>query len=468
MGARRERFIALRVSAGYTQESLAIAMGVDRTTVGRWDRGQAVPRPWQMPKLADLLRVGQQELSEALLDAPERTGPSDNVAPVQSTSQLEGAGRKAATPDWEAAGAEEITAGVASMALMDGGVRVGCRTADGRIVFVSLPRRPLLRGGTAVLGVTPSAGSAASGVRAVPPVFSTEIHPVENMRLLRRSLVECDNVLGPRGVVATAQEHVRLIQHLRREAAGRDRHDLLQVQAEYAEFCSWLYQDSGDHRAAQYWADRAVDWASASGEQDLTAYIMARKAQLAGDMQDSVEAIDLATAAQRLAGAGTRLTAMGAVYAAHGHALLGDERTAQNAFDQALALLARPPEAPFGRGRWLNEAYVEAQRARALSSLGRHREAAVGFEKAIRSLPASYQRDRGVYLARSAIAQFHTAGPEHAATTATSALSIATTTGSARILTELAHLDTLLQGCRGVPEVANFRQALDSVLLHEV
>ncbi|MFE3505398.1 helix-turn-helix transcriptional regulator [Kitasatospora sp. NPDC059160] len=468
MGARRERFIALRMSAGYTQESLAIAMGVDRTTVGRWDRGQAVPRPWQMLKLASLLRVDQKELSEALLDAPGRTGPTGNMGPVQGTSLPDGAGRQTATPEMEAAGAEETRAGVASMAVMDGGVRVGCRTADGRIVFVSLPRRPLLRAGTAVLGVTPSERSAAPGPWAVPPALSTEIHPVENMRLLRRSLVECDNVLGPREVVATAQEHVHLIQRLRREASGRDRHDLLQVQAEYAEFCSWLYQDSGDHRAAQYWADRAVDWASASGEQELTAYIMARKSQLAGDMQDSIEAIDLAAAAQRLAGAGTRLNAMGAVYAAHGHALLGDERTAQRSFDQALVLLAKPPEAPLGRGRWLNEAYVEAQRARSLSCLGRHREAASGFEKAIRALPASYQRDRGVYLARSAIAQFHTDGPERAATTAAAALSIAATTGSARILSELAHLDTLLQGCDGVPEVAHFRQALDSVLLHEV
>ncbi|MQS17185.1 hypothetical protein F7Q99_34655 [Streptomyces kaniharaensis] len=57
------------------------------------------------------------------------------------------------------------------------------------------------------------------------------------------------------------------------------------------------------------------------------------------------------------------MNAMGAVYAAHGHALLGDEKTAQRAFDQALALLAKPPEAPFGRGRWLNEPYVKAQRA---------------------------------------------------------------------------------------------------------
>ncbi|MFF2142132.1 hypothetical protein [Kitasatospora sp. NPDC058190] len=128
-----------------------------------------------------------------------------------------------------------------------------------------------------------------------------------------------------------------------------------------------------------------------------------------------------------------------------------------------LATFAHPDDAEL----WAS-ATLEAQRARSLSSLGRHREAASGFEKAIRALPASYQRDRGIHLARAAIARFHADGPEHAATTAASALSIATATRSPRILTELARLGTLLQGCGGVPEVAHCQHALDSVLLHEM
>ncbi|MFD7588340.1 helix-turn-helix transcriptional regulator [Kitasatospora sp. NPDC059811] len=468
MSARRERLITQRVSAGFTQESLAAAMGVDRTTVGRWERGAGLPRPWQMANLARLLRVAPTEL--ALLLAPAEVAvPASHARSARTASPSGGPARHATPAEWDGSGVggalAGAEAGAVSMALMDGGVRVGCRTADGRIVFVTMPRQALLRGVTTAEGATASSRFTVPDVRSV---LSPDVHPVENMRSLRRSLVECDNVLGPREVVATAQEHVRLIQYLRREASGRDRHDLLQVQAEYAEFCSWLYQDSGDHRAAQYWADRAVDWATASSDQDLTAYIMARKSQLAGDMQDSIEAIDLAASAQRLAGPGSRLSAMGAVYAAHGHALGGDERTAQHTFDQAISLLAERPEAPVGRGRWLNEAYVEAQRARSLALLGRHREAVAGFEQAIRSLPATYRRDRGVYLSRSAVAQLSVEGPERAAETACAALSIAAGTGSARIFTELARLDALLHGWGGVPEVARFRQALDSLLLHEV
>ncbi|MFI9273928.1 helix-turn-helix domain-containing protein [Kitasatospora sp. NPDC052896] len=471
MGARRERLIALRASVGHTQETLAASMGVDRTTVSRWERGTGLPRPWQMAKLATQLNISHAELAD-LLSPPAPTIRAAGSATARTELRPDAGAERAQLPTADepdlGQGAVTSAVGGATMALMDGNVRVGCRTSDGRIIFVSMPRRALLRGATAAAGVTLFSGLATPEIQTVSPVLSTDIHPVESMRSLRRSLVECDNILGPREVVATAEQHVRLIQRLRREASGQDRQSLLQVQAEYAEFCSWLYQDSGDHRAAQYWADRAADWASACGDMELAAYVMARKAQLAGDMRDPIEAIDLAASAQRLARPGSRLSAMGAVYGAHGHAALGDELTAQNTFDQALALLAQPPEAPAGRGRWLDESYVEAQRARSLSLLGRHREAVAAFERAIRTVPANYRRDRGVYLARSAVAQFHAVGPELAAATAAEALSIGAVTGSARIFSELAALDSLLQPWRSVPEVTNFQQALDSMMFHEV
>jgi len=39
-----------RVVAGYTQDGLAEALGVDRTTIGRWERGAQLPQPWQTPR----------------------------------------------------------------------------------------------------------------------------------------------------------------------------------------------------------------------------------------------------------------------------------------------------------------------------------------------------------------------------------------------------------------------------------
>ncbi len=50
----------------------------------------------------------------------------------------------------------------------------------------------------------------------------------------------------------------------------------------YAEFLSWLHQDLGNTDAASYWLDRALQWSYTVGDDDLTTYVMARKAQLAG------------------------------------------------------------------------------------------------------------------------------------------------------------------------------------------
>ncbi|EFL15289.1 helix-turn-helix transcriptional regulator [Streptomyces sp. C] len=44
-----------RKARGYSQESFAVAVGVDRTTVGRWERGETEPQPPLRPRLAELL-----------------------------------------------------------------------------------------------------------------------------------------------------------------------------------------------------------------------------------------------------------------------------------------------------------------------------------------------------------------------------------------------------------------------------
>ncbi|WEV25634.1 helix-turn-helix transcriptional regulator [Streptomyces sp. 71268] len=79
MKVRRGRFARQRRACGYSQESLADALGVDRTSIGRWERGESDPRPFLLPKLAALLRVTLLEL-DALLQRDAIT-----VAPVPRT-----------------------------------------------------------------------------------------------------------------------------------------------------------------------------------------------------------------------------------------------------------------------------------------------------------------------------------------------------------------------------------------------
>ncbi|MEE1790787.1 helix-turn-helix domain-containing protein [Streptomyces sp. BE308] len=58
-----------RRTLGYSQEKLSQLLGVDRTTVGRWESGRIRPQPPQRRGLAAALEVSLQEL-DALLDPP--------------------------------------------------------------------------------------------------------------------------------------------------------------------------------------------------------------------------------------------------------------------------------------------------------------------------------------------------------------------------------------------------------------
>ncbi|MEV6902162.1 helix-turn-helix transcriptional regulator [Amycolatopsis sp. NPDC051372] len=63
---RRKELVSARKAAGLTQENLAEVMGVDRTTVIRWEAGDYAPLPYQWPKLAKVLGRTADELRELI------------------------------------------------------------------------------------------------------------------------------------------------------------------------------------------------------------------------------------------------------------------------------------------------------------------------------------------------------------------------------------------------------------------
>jgi tetratricopeptide (TPR) repeat protein/transcriptional regulator with XRE-family HTH domain len=74
-GAARRRLAERRKALGLTQEALAELMGVERTTVVRWERGETGPLPWMRPKLARALRISADRLEELLVPgAPAAAG----------------------------------------------------------------------------------------------------------------------------------------------------------------------------------------------------------------------------------------------------------------------------------------------------------------------------------------------------------------------------------------------------------
>jgi transcriptional regulator with XRE-family HTH domain len=70
---KRRRFAGRRRAVGFTQEGLAEALGVERTTVARWETAETEPQPSVRPMLAGLLKVTLEELDELLSDVTEVT-----------------------------------------------------------------------------------------------------------------------------------------------------------------------------------------------------------------------------------------------------------------------------------------------------------------------------------------------------------------------------------------------------------
>ncbi|MEU3480868.1 DNA-binding protein [Streptomyces sp. NPDC033754] len=359
---------------------------------------------------------------------------------------------------------DDLVAGLLGPAGSDHGdtdtVVVPCRI-KGRILFVPVPRRVVLASGLAGLAATALPGPTAFAGTLPGDVGS----PVEHYARLRRVLIQTDNLIGARHALPALQQHLVQLTMRRRAARGADAVRLLSLETRYEELAGWLAQDIGDERSAHGHTARALDASHITGDQDLTAYILSRKAQLAVDTGHPSDALGLAGAARRTARAGSRLEVIAVMHHAHAHAVLGDGARALGGYDTALALLGRA-DADGVWGSWLDEAYIHTARARSLAALGRYEQAARGFDTAIAALPTAYRRDRGVYLARAARAHAGTGNIPLAARIGLQAVGVAAETGSARIIGQLDRLDHALAPAVGEEGVTEFRDALDRIVLH--
>lgn len=68
---KRIRLAARRRTVGLSQEALAEQLGVDRSTVMRWENGERTPQPWQRPNIAMVLKVTAEELDDLLVPGQE-------------------------------------------------------------------------------------------------------------------------------------------------------------------------------------------------------------------------------------------------------------------------------------------------------------------------------------------------------------------------------------------------------------
>jgi transcriptional regulator with XRE-family HTH domain len=94
VGRKRRRLADRRKAVGLSQERLAEAVGVETSTVARWERGETNPLPVYRPRLAETLNVPVEEVAELLAqaDEPVAAGPPTPATTLQVQHPVVGSG----------------------------------------------------------------------------------------------------------------------------------------------------------------------------------------------------------------------------------------------------------------------------------------------------------------------------------------------------------------------------------------
>jgi DNA-binding XRE family transcriptional regulator len=249
-----------RLLRGWSQQRVADQINApNRQLVYRWEAGKRSPGPYYRERLCQVFKMTAEELGLVELWVPDPAGAAGTVA-----------------GDW--------TGGTTEMAVHSP-LAESVNVLVGELWRDEVKRRAVLQ----MLGALAAGAALDEAPLQRPPVVPVE-HAGEVADHLARAFPELsteDWLLGPHHVLGTVGGHLDLIQQLLPNLAGPRRVRLLQVGARYAEFASWLNQDSGNVRAATHWADRAMEWAQEVGNPLMVSYVLVRKSDQAAATRDA-------------------------------------------------------------------------------------------------------------------------------------------------------------------------------------
>lgn len=252
--------------------------------------------------------------------------------------------------------------------------------------------------------------------------------------------IKADALLGPRYLVSAVQGQLPLIDRLCYSARGADRHRVLAVGARFAQFCGWLYQDSGEPESAIFWTSRALDYACELDDPQFVAYTLMRKSNISTESGTPGHGLGLANAALNFTERLTpRMRAVCLRQRANAHALLSERRDFEQAIEEAAEQAAQgAAQNTSDLAEYCTPSYVEMEAGMSRVLLGQAGMAIEAFEHSLTEWADNRQtRDRAVCLARLATATASVGNIERACEAGEQALAIARTTGSARVRAQL-------------------------------
>ncbi|MEV6432481.1 hypothetical protein [Nocardia sp. NPDC051463] len=330
-------------------------------------------------------------------------------------------------------------------------VLVPARTVTGEVVLVSLPRRSFIVG----VGAVGVGASAALSSRPLADAFAhSGIDHVKHFLDKRMGIIESDNIYGAAVTLPEVLSAIARMEALRR-AKVADSKAMLRLLAIYAETAAWQYQDQRAFKDAQRWAEKALTWSHQLGDSYCIGLSLVRLSQLATDMADFEGGKEWADAAERTAPPGSLFVAAAVTFGAHALALGGDRSASARCYDTARTLVDRADTDPEW-GFFLDHSYINAYQAHSLAETGEYATATKQFAEATACLQAGYPRERGVYLARTAVAHLGAGEIEPAARLGLQALHIGTGTGSGRIMDKVITLAGMIDSASRQPGVDEF------------
>ncbi|TNH22316.1 helix-turn-helix domain-containing protein [Micromonospora orduensis] len=272
------------------------------------------------------------------------------------------------------------------------------------------------------------------------------------------SLAIAGNRTGYAGMASTAHAQISTAAAIGRRSSSTDRRKVLIAQAMWAEFLSWIDEQS-DAAEADAWLRCAQRYAVEANAPALASYVLMRQSQRALERFDPRQAAALAHQALdevRLPG---RIRALLLVRQAQAFAMGGDQSSCVASIDEAHRAAGSADwdsELPIDVGVHCNPVYVAAHEAQCRLLLGEPAAAADLYEQLLQQWPAQWRVDEALWRSALSTAYVNSGNVERAATEATNALALAAGTSSGRALRWLNPTAVALRQQSAVPEAAAF------------
>ncbi len=484
---KREGFARTRRAAGYTQESFAEALGVDRSTVVRWEAGDHEPLPYLQPKIARLLGVSQDGLIELLqfhasvhvgqvvptvgsgesgdhlaspggLLLPVMIDGSPVFLPLDASALLEGRGhRRSPTQNHGAPGWSSADNTAHCVEQLDDTLYTIVELSE-----EDLKRRDLL---LEVAVTTPIFTEPALFSLTTPPVANlarnaggrrigmTDVailtDDVEHLR--RMDFRYGSGRIREKAVRLLREEATTLLRGSYSDSTGRA---LLTAVAQVAALASSMAADVGLHALSRSYAVHALDLAMHSGDRLFAANILCGMSrftiQNATGRRCARQAVALARAGKTMAGKPTpALAAALSAMEARAHALCQDTGAARTAVLQAEQHYERLH--PDGEPAWLSwytEAELAADLGRALRDSSEPAHATRLLTRTLDSYEPWRVRSHCFVQTDLAAAYLIDGEHEHAAALARDALNTASQVSSGRTISRIRALQRQIQPLR--------------------